>query len=105
MLELKEKILQEDFQPVLGLEGDKISYVSAFPLNHRLEKAKGFPTTGELLDFYYEKGIKEKELDKKKKELTTVAENFLNKNHRKRDSFLQELEVGKNAEEFKKVVN
>ncbi|MFY9393425.1 MAG: NFACT RNA binding domain-containing protein [Halanaerobiales bacterium] len=102
LLELKEKILQEDFQPVLGLEGDKISYVSAFPLNHRLEKAKGFPTTGELLDFYYEKGIKEKELDKKKKELTTVAENFLNKNHRKRDSFLQELEVGKNAEEFKK---
>lgn len=98
---LRKNILQEDFQPAVGLEGDSIAYISAFPLTHRQERILEFQDTGKLLDFYYEKGIKNRQIDRKKKELASIVESYLEKNHRKRDSFLQELEIGKNAEEFK----
>ncbi|MFI5358872.1 MAG: NFACT family protein [Halanaerobiales bacterium] len=100
-MDLKEKILQEDFQPVVGLDGDNISYISAFPLTHRQEKSLEFQETGKLLDFYYEKGIKDKEIDKKKRELGSIVGNYLEKIQRKKGSFQQELETGKNAEKFK----
>ena len=83
-MDLKEKILQEDFQPVVGLDGDNISYIYLLFFTHRQEKSLEFQETGKLLDFYYEKGIKDKEIDKKKRELGSIVGNYLEKNQRKR---------------------
>lgn len=92
-----------DFHGTIGLKNEKITYISAFPLNHIDDKQIFFNTTGELLDFYYQTEIITKELNNVKNHMNSSIENYLKKNLKKQKSFKKQLKVGKNAEQFKEI--
>ncbi len=96
-------IKNDNFKPTAGLEEEQISYISPFPLNHLDIKQKGFENTDQLLDYYYQIEIVEKELNLVKKQLNVIVNNFMKKNLKKQKKFKKQLKIGENAEKFKKL--
>ncbi|RCW51399.1 MULTISPECIES: NFACT family protein [unclassified Halanaerobium] len=104
-LSLTENIKNKNFKPTLGIkENFEIDYISAFPLEHRqAAEHKTFENTGEMLDYYYRFFIKEKELNKLKKQLSQITGSFLNNNKEKQKKLYKKLKESKNAEKYKKI--
>ncbi|MFW6287637.1 MAG: Rqc2 family fibronectin-binding protein [bacterium] len=80
-----------------------IDYLSPFPLTHLDVEQKEFKSTGKLLDYYYQIEIIEKQLKGSKRQLHVIAEKYLSKNLKKQKKFNEQLEIGKNAEKYKKI--
>lgn len=97
------EIKNDNFQPTAGMDGEQITYISPFPLNHLDIKQREFENTGQLLDFYYQIEIVEKELNLVKKQLNAIVNNFMKKNLKKQKKFRKQLKIGENAEEFKRL--
>lgn len=95
------KVRNEEFQPAVGINTGKISYISPFPLTHRIEESLVFEDTGSLFDFYYQKEIRERILGSIKNNLGSVVKRYLQKNLEKQSSLQKELLVGENAGEFR----
>lgn len=115
--EIINKIKNNNFSPTAGIipsnsgseivndnkgEAD-IYYLSPFPLNHVDVQQKEFQSTGELLDYYYQVEIIEKQLKGIKKQLKDIVDKYLKKNLKKQRKFKAQLEVGINAENYKKI--
>lgn len=104
MLDLFSQFKKEIYKPVIAVKNNEVDYISAFLLNHRdPTEIKEFDDLDQMMDYYFEKFLKDKELKRSIRELNKVANNYLNKNINKQQKLKKELEKSKNAEKYKKM--
>ncbi|MGM0419411.1 MAG: Rqc2 family fibronectin-binding protein [Bacillota bacterium] len=101
-----ENIQTGNFSPTLGLNDDEdIIYQAAFPLtylNHNNTNYKIFPDTGNLFDYFYQEHIIKKDLERMKKRLMDIIQNYLEKNHRQQNKVKGKIKESKNADQYKR---
>ncbi len=102
--EIFKLVKNNNFTPALGINNDKVEYISAFPLKHLqndIARLTKFNTTGELFDYYYDNFIKDRLFKKQLKKLTDIINNFLQKNRKKQKKLKLKLNSGLQADKFK----
>lgn len=95
-------VRKSQFCIAIGLTAEgNIKYLSAFPLHHLDLEYNLFKTTGEMLDYYYEKEIQDSKKIKIKNYLSETTDNYLQKNLKKQNIFKEQLKKGINAKQYK----
>ncbi len=100
-----DRVINNNFAPCLGIDNDKVNYISAFQLHYldnNLDKVLKFTSTDELFNYYYKNFIHDRLLKNSRKRLTDIIENYLEKNHKKQRELKGQLESSLKADRLKK---
>jgi predicted ribosome quality control (RQC) complex YloA/Tae2 family protein len=104
MLNLFSEFKKGVYRPVIATKAGEVDYISAFILNHRNpEKIEEFDDLDQMMDYYFEEFLKDKELNKNIRELNKVVNTYLNKNLKKQKKLKKQLKESKNAKKYKKM--
>jgi predicted ribosome quality control (RQC) complex YloA/Tae2 family protein len=104
MLKLFSQFKNGIYNPVIATDAEEVDYISSFILKHRNpEKVEEFDDLDRMMDYYFRKFLKDKELNRNIRELNKVVNTYLNKNLKKQKKLKRQLEESKDADKYKKM--
>ena len=104
MIKLFSQFKKGKYKPVIATEAGEVDYISAFILQHRNpEKIEEFDDLDRMMDYYFKEFLKDRELNRKIRELNKVVNTYLNKNLKKQKKLRKQLKESKDAEKYKKM--
>lgn len=104
LIEIFNDFKEGKYRAVLAVKDEEIDYLSAFILNHRNpDQIKEFDNIDQMMDYYYQEFLKDKELKKSIREVNKIVNNYLDKNLKKQKKLKKQLKESKDAEKYKKM--